>query len=247
VRRSTLLLSAACALLLLSGALGGVRLLRAIPWFDVQRVEVSGTRLLAPHEVLARSGIRTGQSVWDDPASWEASLREHPVIAAARVTRRLPHTLRIRVEEKRPVAYLETGSLQPATGAGEVLPVDPTRAPVDIPIVRGEAGAPADSPGVRRLLAETERLGRLDPVLLAEVSEIRAGDAAADVLVLSHRRAEIVLPAGVGSVRLLQLRAVLDDLERRAPAGSADARAAFVPRVDLRFGDQIVVRLPSSV
>jgi hypothetical protein len=247
VRRSPLLLSAACALLLLSGALGGVHLLRAIPWFDVQRVEVSGTRLLAPHEVLARSGIRTGQSVWDDPAAWEASLREHPVIAGARVTRRLPHTLRVRVEEKRPVAYVEAGSLRAATGAGEVLPVDPTRAPLDVPIVRGEAGAAADSPGLRRLLAETERLGGLDPVLLAEVSEIRAGDSAGDVLVLSHRRAEIVLPAGAGSLRLLQLRAVLDDLERRDPAGSADARAASVPRVDLRFGDQIVVRFPSSV
>src|SRR5690606_25338782 len=121
----------------LSAPFWGPAALRRVGWFEVRRVEVSGTRLLAPHLVLAASGIRSGQSVWDDPQAWEEALRAHPAIADARVVRRLPQTLRVRVEEKRPVAFVEAGSLRPATASGEILPVDPARTPVDLPIVRG--------------------------------------------------------------------------------------------------------------
>lgn len=223
----------------LSSPVWGPHLLRELPGFGVRHVEVSGTRLLAPHAVLAASGIERGQNVWDDRAEWENRLRAHPAIADAAVQRRLPGTLRVRIEEKRPVAYVEMGTLEPATAAGEILPLDPTRAPVDLPIVR--AGWKTDEGTARRLLREVGRLTELDPGLLAKVSEIRPAREGAGVLLLSHPLAEIVLPAGAGAERLAQLRAVLLDLERRPDP------AAPAARVDLRYRDQIVVRLPSSV
>src|SRR5688500_18737053 len=76
--------------------------LRRVALFAADRVEVVGTRLLAPNEVVAASGIRIGASVWTDPAAWEAALRRHPVIASAVVERRMPATLLIRIIEKRP-------------------------------------------------------------------------------------------------------------------------------------------------
>jgi cell division protein FtsQ len=220
-------------------------LLRPAPWFRVQRVEVSGTRLLAPHTVLAASGIRGEQSVWDDPAGWERALRAHPTIAGAEVSRRLPGTLRVRVEEKRPVAYVEHGALRPATAAGELLPLDPTRTPVDLPIVRGAWADSASGATVRRLLAEAGRLAQLDPGLVAEISELRVSESDPRLMIAQHRIAEIVLPAGLGSDRLAQLRAVLQELSRRGVA-SPDASPARPARVDLRFQDQIVVRIPST-
>lgn len=225
----------------LSAPFWGPAALRRVGWFEVRRVEVSGTRLLAPHLVLAASGIRSGQSVWDDPQAWEEALRAHPAIADARVVRRLPQTLRVRVEEKRPVAFVEAGSLRPATASGEILPVDPARTPMDLPIVRGTWSDTARQRSARGLLSEMGRLGELDPGLLSEVSEVRAGEKGPEVLILSHRFGEIVLPAGIGSARLAELRAVLGDLERRLPADASDPAA----RVDLRYRDQIVVRLPS--
>lgn len=230
----------------LSSPLWGERVLRRLSWFEVRRVEVSGTRLLAPHAVLEASGIRRGQNVWDDAEGWERALRAHPAVAGARVTRRLPHTLRVRVEEKRPVALVEAGDLRLATASGELLPLDPARAPVDLPIVRGDWSAPAQREAARRVLAETGRLADLAPGLVAEISEVRAGAAGPGELVLSHRLAEIVLPAGLGSDRLAQLRAVLADLERRRPAAGPETSGGTA-RVDLRFRDQIVVRLPSTV
>lgn len=214
-------------------------LLRQLPWFAARRVEVSGTRLLAPHEVLAAARVGPGHNVWDDARALEDALRAHPSIAAATVQRRLPGTLRIRVQEKHPVAFVEMGALAPITREGELLPLDPARTPIDLPVIRGP-WASADRALRGQLLRETDRLGRLDPALLAEVSEIRSTDERG-VLVLTHALAEIVIPVGATPGRLAQLRAVLVDLERRAPAGAAPAR------VDLRFGEQIVVRLPSSV
>lgn len=233
-----LLLGLALGIVVLAMGLGP-RALRALPGFEVRSVEVTGTRLLAPVEVLRAAEIRAGQSVWDDPASWERALESHPVIESARVTRRLPGTLRVRVEEKRAVAYVEEGSLQPVTASGERLPIDPTRAPADLPIARGTAGRPVP-PAV---LGEAERLARLDPGLLLEVSEIRSIDGERGVIELRHRQADIILPIGVPTGRLAELRAVLADLDRKL--GSGDVRDAAL--VDLRFADQVIVRLPSSV
>ncbi|MBW3570653.1 MAG: FtsQ-type POTRA domain-containing protein [Gemmatimonadetes bacterium] len=213
--------------------------LRRVPLFDANRVEVAGTRLLAPHEVVAASGVRIGASVWTDPAQWEAALERHPVIAEARVERRLPATLRIRITEKRPVALVAAGTLRPATAGGELLPVDPARVPVDLPL----AGAAPDTatrvrdPATLRLLAEAGRLADADPMLMARVSELRGGPGGATWLVLAHPRAEVLLPAGAAEPRLTQLRATLADVARRVPQGG---RA----QVDARFADMVVVRLP---
>ncbi len=219
--------------------LWGPRVLREVPLFDADRVEVAGTRLLAPHEVVAASGIRIGQSVWTDPAAWEAALRRHPVIARAEVERRLPATLRIRIAEKRPAAFVAAGTLRPATAGGEILPVDPARVTVDLPIA---GSAPDTATRVRdratlRLLAEASRLAEADPVLMARVSELRAGKDGTVRLVLAHPRAEVLLPAGAAEPRLTQLRTALADVARRAPR---DGRT----QVDARFADQVVVRLP---
>lgn len=222
----------------------GPAALRGIDWFDVRTVEVSGTRLLAPHEVLAVAGISSGQSLWDDRETWERPLREHPAIASARVTRRIPGTLRVRVEEKHPVAYVEAGTLRLATAGGELLPVDPTRRPVDLPIVRAEWGDPEQVAVARRLLALAGRLEALDPALLARVSEIRATRRGGGA-VLVHPLGEIVVAPDADAARLAELRAVIADLERRAAANRQVAPSGV--RVDLRYDDQVVVRFPSSV
>ncbi len=237
--------------LLGTAAFWGPPLLRRVPWFTVERVEVSGARLLAPHEVLAASGIHAGQNVWDDPAGWTASLRAHPVVADAEVSRNLPGTLRIRIEERRPVALLDAGTLRPATATGQLLPVDPARAAVDLPLVRPAHASPGDSvgPDARAMLAEIGRLDQLDPELAARVSEVRTAPAGDLMLVLSRPAAEVLLPRGAGSARLGQLHAVVRDVERRSAAATGaperGAEAELV-RIDLRFRDQIVVRSSSQ-
>jgi cell division protein FtsQ len=244
MRRRTRRIAAVAVLATAAGSpFWGPPLLRRTPGFETRRVEVSGTRLLAPHEVLAASGVRMGDNVWSDPAAWEAALRRHPVVAEAEVTRRLPGTLRIRVTEKRPAALVQAGTLRPVTAAGQVLPVDPARVPLDLPLlrapVRPDARGQITAAPVRALLAEAGRLGDLDPALMARVSEVRPEPSGALRLVLTAPAAEVILPAGANEARLVRLRAALTDLERRVPPGSTRRT-----RVDARWEDQIVVRIP---
>lgn len=242
VRRLRRLALLAALPVVLSAPLWGPRLLERTPWFRVQRVEVAGARMVAPHDVLAASGIRLGESVWRRPEPWVAALRRHPGVEDAEVVRRLPSTLRIEVREKRPVGLVEAGTLHPVTARGEVLPVDPARVAVDLPLLRGAARkGRADDARVRALAAEVGRLGQLDPGLLARVSEVEWSGRDALLLSVSAPDARVLLPAGAGSDRLRRLRAALDEIERRAPSGPAEGGPV---RIDLRFQDQVVVRFP---
>jgi cell division protein FtsQ len=216
--------------------------LRRVEWFGARRVEVAGTRMLAPHEVLSASGVRVGANVWTDPAAWEAALKRHPVVASATVRRDLPHTLRIQVVEKAPAAFVQAGTLRPATADGEVLPVDPARASVDLPLlttrVKTDGGHRIEDRATRAALAEAARLAALDPALMARVSELRPMPEGDLRLVLAP--ADVLLRPGAGEPALARLRAALDAVERRAGSDSASAGRRTV--VDARFDDQIVVR-----
>lgn len=238
VRRIRRLALGAALPVVLAAPLWGPRLLERTPWFRVERVEVAGARMVAPHDVLAASGIRRGESVWRRPEPWVAALRRHPGVEDARVVRRLPSTLRIEVREKRPVGLVEAGALHPVTARGEVLPVDPARVAVDLPLLRG-----ADA-RVRPLAAEVGRLAQLDPGLLARVSEVEWSGRDALLLSVSAPDARVLLPVGAGSDRLRRLRAALDDVERRAPSAPVEDGPV---RIDLRFRDQVVVRFPNPL
>lgn len=224
----------------LSAPVWGAAVLRHVHAFDVRRVEVVGTRLLAPHEVLAASGVAAGQSVWQDLGVRRQALRAHPVVTDAVVQRVLPHTLQLRITELAPVALVEQGGLRMATAAGVVLPTDPARAAPDLPLVRtGAAGSAAVLDSVaRRLLAQTGHLAGLHPALAGRVSEVFPAPGGAVRLVLSQPRAEVVLPPNPDLNRLQELTAVLNYLERQGTAGAL---------LDLRWSGQVVVRVSPSV
>ena len=236
---------AVAAIVAATSPLWAPRLGRKIAWLEVDKVEIAGTRLLAPHEVLAASGIRDGQHLLDDSGIWESSLLQNPVIASARVTRKLPNTLRVTVQEKTPVAFVQDEMLKVVTSSGEVLPLDPAAVQVDLPIVRGSLTDSSSLVTTHRLLSETDRLSSLDPGLMSEVSEVSAASADGGTLRLVLPQGEVILTEGATPARTAQLRAVLADVARRLV--SADGASA-PPRVrlDLRFGDQIVVAPLSS-
>jgi hypothetical protein len=211
--------------------------LREVSWFQVAEVEVSGARLLSPAALLGASGIAEGANLWDDSEPWVAALRSYPGISDASVHRRLPGTLRIRIREEPPVAYVEADPLRPATASGDILPLDPGRQPLDLPIVRG-AWSNGEDAGARRLLAEAGRLDRLDPPFMARVSEISLAEEGGDALILIHAAGEIITPFGIDATRVAELHAVLDELNRGGASRPID--------IDLRYRDQIIVRTTSS-
>jgi cell division protein FtsQ len=225
--RWRLALVAIGVLLLLASPLWGPSLLRRLDFFRVRRVEILGARYTAPGELLERLKVDTTRSVWDPVGPLEARVRTHTQIESVEVSRRLPGTLVVRVTERHPVALVDgPGGLHAVDERGRRLPLDPSRTPVDAPVV---TAAPRDTL-VYHLLGAMQREA---PALYAKLSSIRA--IGADEIVLQIADLQVRALTSVTLARLGDIDPVERDLTRR------QLRAA---ELDLRYRDQVIARLP---
>jgi cell division septal protein FtsQ len=220
------------------------RLLRKVDFFRVKRVEVLGTRYLAPHTALEKSGITALSSVFDDPAPWKAALLEHPLVSSVAIERDLPGTLTVRIAEVEPVALARTPELRPVDARGRLLPIDPAAVDVDLPILGVVSGVGEDerlsNPKALALVEALERLGHMEPGIVAQLSEIEPAEGGALRLRLREpARAELLLPADFAAAGLERLRLALADLDARRDMPR-------VRRIDGRYRDQVVVSLTSG-
>jgi cell division protein FtsQ len=226
-RRWRWALLAVSILVLATSPLWGPRALRHLAFFRVRRVEILGARYTSPTELLERLRVDTTRSVWDPVAPLEARIRSHAQIESVMVTRKLPGTLVVEVKERHPVALVSgPGGLRAVDERGRRLPLDPSRTPIDAPIVKA---APRDTT-VYHLLGEMQRDA---PTLYARLSSIRASGT--DELVLQFSDMPVRAMTNVTLARLGDIVPVERDLLRR------ELRAS---EIDLRYRDQVIARLP---
>jgi cell division protein FtsQ len=215
------------AAVLLASPLWGPRALSRLDFFRVRRVEVQGARYTPLDEVLKRLAVDTTHSVWDPLEPLADRVRPHPQVEQVAVRRRLPGTLVVELVERRPVALTATrDGLRAVDARGVVLPLDPSRTPVDVPVV----AAPPRATAVYHLLGAMQRDA---PRLYARVSSIRA--AGGDEMVLDVAGLPVRALTSVTLARLSDIDPVERDLARR------QLRAA---ELDLRYRDQVIARLP---
>lgn len=199
--------------------------LRPLDFFHVRRVVVRGVRYLDGRALVRQMQIDTTVSVWDPLGPYAARLAAHRQINAVRLSRRLPSTVIVSIEENIPIALapVRGGGLRAFDEAARVLPLDPTRVDVDLPILSRPDTA------LLRLLGD---LRRIDPAMFARVSEVeRTGRDEATVFLSSVPvRVRSTFPAD----RFVEVRAVEEDLARRG--------VKYV-ELDLRFSDRVIVRL----
>jgi cell division septal protein FtsQ len=211
-------------LVLLASPWWAPRVAAKLAFFRVRRVEIVGTQYIPPRDILRRLNVDTTHSVWDPAAPLEERLSHHPEIREARVRRRLPGTLVVEIVESLPVALVPTPSgLRAYDDRGALLPVDPTRADIDVPVLARRDTA------LLRLLGD---LRRDAPAVYARLSELRRV-ARGDVW-MRVASFPVLAPGDVGVDRLLELDPVVQDLARR------QLRPA---ELDLRFRDQVIARL----
>lgn len=212
--------------------------LASMELFRVDRIQLQGARYLELDEAVARAGIPEGLSVWDDLDVLSERLATHPLVMEARVGRRLPSTLVLRVREREPVALVPTPGLVPVDAEGRFLPIDPVQHALDLPLLRPTLeleGRVLSSGELRTLVGEVARIAELEPVLAASISEASL-DAWGDAVVhLVEPRTALQYRPPLTPDRLEEAYRVLADAMQRRP----DEIPAVI---DLRFADQVVVR-----
>ena len=225
--RWRLVLALVGIIILLASPLWAPPSLAHLEFFRVRKVEVVGARYTPVDDVLRRLRVDTTRSVWDPLGPLADRVRAHPQVESVTVRRRLPGTLVVTLTERRPVALAATAEgLRAFDERGVQLPLDPSRTPVDVPIV----AAPPRVTAVYHLLGAMQRD---TPRLYGRVSSIRAVDA--DEMVLDVAGLSVRALTSVTLARLSDIEPVERDLARR------QQRAA---ELDLRYRDQVIARLP---
>jgi cell division protein FtsQ len=120
------------------GVPSALHLARAHSYFVLSRMELEGNRRLHRREVLHWAGVSERTSIWDArPDIVRMRLLSHPWIRRATVQREFPDRLRIRVEERRPVAIVRLAELNYVDRGGHILgPLREGDSP-DFPLITG--------------------------------------------------------------------------------------------------------------
>ena len=214
----------AIAAALLTSPKWGMATLRRLSYFHVRKIEIRGVRYLEPDAVVATLRVDTLRSIVDPVGPLETRVRSLPQVADASITRRFPGTLIVTVTENLPVALVPKGDgLQPYDSAGKALPIDPSTANLDLPVLTVAAR------GALRLIGE---LRASDPKIFARISEV--APVGGDLLFTLTSSLQVRASAGVPPQRFRDIFPVESDLARR------NERAA---ELDIRYRDQVVARL----
>jgi cell division septal protein FtsQ len=222
VKRPALLAVALAGGVLAVVLLGPVAL-RGLGVFRVRRVELVGTRYLAPDRLVAQLGLKPDQNLFDDVRAIARRAELVPGVVSARVERRLPGTLRIVVVERTPVAFAPGPKGLVALDAdARPLPYDPAATGLDLPVV------PRPDSVVLGALA---RVREADSTLYQEVQTAEPGPNGAVIVSLGQRR---LLLRGVPSLDVVQAVAAV----RRHLAASGRPYS----ELDARFSGWVVVR-----
>jgi cell division septal protein FtsQ len=209
--------------------------------FTVVEVEVRGNRYLTSEEVEELAAISSESGIWDEKGPIVSRIQEHPTVLDAQVKRRVPGKLILEIREREPVALFPDPVLVPVDVEGKVLPIDPVKHRLDLPLIHPvRAGARSEEASltpaqIRFLASELARVGELDPDVLASVSELSL-DVWGDLgLYLAEPRVVLLYRPPLTARALRDGLTVLADAMRRNPDGR-------ITEVDLRFADQVVVR-----
>jgi cell division septal protein FtsQ len=226
---------------IMAGAWGARAAAREMAFFRVRAVEVRGVRYLQPNDIISRLKIDTVASLWDDLEPYRQRIRQHPQVSDVHITRRMPGTLVVTIEENLPVALVQTRTgLLPYDSLGRQLPIDPARTNLDLPIVASTdpvllklVGAIHwAEPRVFARIEDVRRVGRGEILLTLSRAASVAGVAADSAS--QNRTLRVRAPVGLSVERLADIFPVETDLARRQ---------VHVSELDLRYRDQVIARL----
>ncbi len=227
VHRARVILVAVLLIAMGSSPWWGPRVLSHLAFFRVRKIEVLGARYTPVGEVLARLGQDTVHSVWQPLEPLEKRVASHPQVAHASITRKLPGTIVVSITERRPVALTPTPrGLAAVDDTGRQLPLDPSRTPIDVPVVN-------TTPHDTALFHLLGTLQQNAPGMYAQISSVVRSGSQELIFTLPAFRVRAM--TNVTLARLSDIEPVEHDLAKRQ---------VHPAELDLRYRDQVIARLP---
>jgi len=218
-----------------------------LPWEELRKrfavvtnVRVEGTHYLDAEHAQDRAGIHRGDDLLAlDLARARQKLLLDSRVSEAKVERRLPRGVRIRIVERMPVLLVDHGEPWELDRQGVLLAPLQAGVVADVPRLVGPklhsepAGTHLGNPEVERGLAWAQALGQTELQLAGQVSELDVTDPTITAITLVTGT-RVLGPAEPPSLRRLSaLRVVLTDLTHKGTVAN---------EVDMRFEDQVIVR-----
>jgi len=207
----------------LAVAWGSRRYLMTSPRFSLEQVVMSGQKTRTKDALLARAGIKMGENVFSiDLDAARAKMLGDPYVKNAVLSRRLPDTIAIDIEERVPAAVVSLGSdAFLVTRDGETFKHLELGDPPDLPVITGlqpelaETDRDAFADAVRRALdvAVDYQQSSLGPKMPLEEIHFEPGDGIS--LEVGSPVTTLVLGGPPFRRKLDQAARVVSELERR--------------------------------
>lgn len=197
----------------------------------VQNVMVEGRNRTDGRDILMALNVQSGAPILDlDMQAAREALEALPWVSRAVVSRRLPDTVHVHIEERTPIALWqrEDGQFMLTDATGAAIPVQDVGSWSHLPVIVG-TGAPAEARALFALLNK-------EPALAPRVkAATRRGDRRWDILLDDFERGVTVKLPEHGAEAAWARMARMEHDHRMLENDLAE--------IDLRMTDRVVVRL----
>ncbi|MXZ75957.1 MAG: FtsQ-type POTRA domain-containing protein [Gemmatimonadetes bacterium] len=248
--------------LLVSGAVAGLAMgslalyewTKTSPAFNLNTIDVAGNRFVGKEDIIAVSGLERGRNIWSvDLAETERRLMLDRRFEQVAVTRSLPGTVVVRVEELQPIAFVQLDRLYGVSERGALIPLSPGNGLPDLPVITVDASSYRLAPGaaesedrsfetlrdamlvnpeMARALYLMRALRTMSPGMYDELSEIHVSSPDDPIAYMVEGGLAIRFGTGHYPRKIEMLKRTVERLE---------ADAIRTRLIDLRFKDQAIV------
>ena len=199
-----------------AAVLVGVWFVTRTPILDIDRIAVDGAAVTTVDDIVAASGLRTGEPLLEvDSSNAAARIKELPYIATAKVARQWDGLVTITVTERVPVALAVTGDgvTMVVDRSGRVLAPHVAEDGVAVVLMGVEAGPVGTT--IETVPGALELASLLSPGMRTRVASISTGPDGSLTLALVPQGTVVLGPPNDLAAKVEALRIVMAQVDQR--------------------------------
>lgn len=209
----------------------------------VKHCTVEGNRLVSPNEIVQLMGVQRGTLLFRvNLTDVQNNVLAHYYVKHAVVKRNLPNTITVVIEERCPIAIINSSTLSYVDEEGVVLPSTVSRRILDLPLLSSlpsgenvKHGMQLSSASIREALLLLRIMKTLNRPLFHNISEVIIGEHGELKLLTTENCVPILFGRGNVEEKFVKLEAFWNQVIHVRGTTALEY-------IDARFADRIVAR-----